>query len=202
MIHVNRFEKEGLKHLKITPDDNPVPDPIAAEKEKPMEDPYIQYYYPDDFAICYGCGRLNEHGHQLKSYWEGEECVCRFFPKPYHTGAQNFVYGGLVASLMDCHGAGTAAAARHRQDGKTLGKEPLARFVTASLKIDYLRPVPIDGQIVVRGTADDIKGRKVTVSMTLTVDDEVCARGTLVAVQIPDDYVAKFNQKGSAADTR
>jgi hypothetical protein len=33
----------------------------------------IQDFYPDDFAICYGCGRLNQHGHQLKSYWDGDE---------------------------------------------------------------------------------------------------------------------------------
>ncbi len=153
----------------------------------------FQDYYPDDFAICYGCGRLNEHGHQLKSYWDGDETVCRFQPETYHTGAQNFVYGGLVASLIDCHAAGTAAAAKHRHDGKDIEIEPLARFVTASLHVDYLAPVPIDQEILMRGKIDEIKGRKVVVSIDLFSKDTLCAKGKVVAVQIPDDYLAKYN---------
>ena len=152
----------------------------------------IQDYYPDDFAICYGCGRLNEQGHKLKSYWEGDETVCRFQPKSYHTGAQNFVYGGLVASLIDCHGAGTAAAAKHKKDGKALGIEPLARFVTASLHIDFLAPVYIDAEIVLRGKIEEIKGKKVVVAIDLFSKDKLCAKGNVVAVRIPDDYLDRY----------
>ena len=152
----------------------------------------FQDYYPDDFAICYGCGRLNEHGHQIKSYWDGDETVCRYQPEPYHTGAQNFVYGGLVASLIDCHATGTASAAKHRQDGKDIETEPLARFVTASLHVDYLAPVHIDKEILLRGRIDEIKGRKVVVAIDLFSKDTLCAKGKVVAVQIPDDYLAKY----------
>jgi len=153
----------------------------------------IQDYYPDDYAICYGCGRMNKHGHQIKSYWDGNETVCRYQPEPFHTGAQNFVYGGLVASLIDCHAAGTAAAALHRKEGKELGVEPLSRFVTASLHVDYLAPVLIDKEILMRATIDEIKGRKVVVSINLYSNDSLCAKGKVVAVQIPDDYLSKFN---------
>ena len=161
-------------------------------KEKDMAEKGFQDYYPDDFAICYGCGRLNEHGHQLKSYWDGDETVCRYQPEPYHTGAQNFVYGGLVASLIDCHATGTASAAKHRQDGKDIETDPLARFVTASLHVDYLAPVRIDQEILIRGRIDEIKGRKIVVSIDLFSKETLCAKGTVVAVQIPDDYLAKF----------
>ena len=40
----------------------------------------FQDYYPDEWAQCYGCGRLNEYGLQIKSYWDGEESVCTFTP--------------------------------------------------------------------------------------------------------------------------
>jgi acyl-coenzyme A thioesterase PaaI-like protein len=153
----------------------------------------IQDYYPDDYAICYGCGRLNNQGHQIKSYWDGNETVCRYQPEPFHTGAQNFVYGGLVASLIDCHAAGTAAAALHRKEGKKLGVEPLSRFVTASLQVDYLAPVLIDQEILMRATIDEIKGRKVVVAIDLFSKDTLCAKGKVVAVQIPDDYLSKYN---------
>jgi acyl-coenzyme A thioesterase PaaI-like protein len=136
---------------------------------------------------------MNKHGHQIKSYWDGEETVCRYQPESFHTGAQNFVYGGLVASLIDCHAAGTAAAALHRKEGKELGVEPMSRFVTASLHVDYLAPVLIDQEILMRATIDEIKGRKVVVSINLFSKDTLCAKGKVVAVQIPDDYLSKYN---------
>jgi len=146
----------------------------------------FQDYYPDDFAICYGCGRLNEHGLKIKSYWDGDESICTFQPKAYRTGGHKFVYGGLIASLMDCHGAATASAEKHRCDGYEYGHGMFTRFVTASLKVDFLAPVPIDGEIILRGKVDEIKGRKSVVSMTLRSADTLCAKGKMVAVQIPD----------------
>ncbi|MGB8300059.1 MAG: PaaI family thioesterase, partial [Azonexus sp.] len=64
----------------------------------------FQDYYPENVAHCYGCGRLNADGHQIKTYWEGDESVTRFQPRPEHTAIPGFVYGGLLASLIDCHG--------------------------------------------------------------------------------------------------
>ena len=40
----------------------------------------FQDYYPENLAVCYGCGRLNEHGYQIKSHWDGDESVCTFLP--------------------------------------------------------------------------------------------------------------------------
>ena len=74
-----------------------------------MTEKAFQDYYSDDFAHCYGCGRHNEHGLHIKSYWDGEESVCHFQPKPYHTGGGPFYgYCVTIASLIDGHGAGTA----------------------------------------------------------------------------------------------
>jgi len=146
----------------------------------------IQDFYPDDVAQCYGCGRANEHGLQLKSYWDGDETVAVLQPRPYHTAIPGFVYGGLIASLIDCHGTGTAAAAAYRAAGRELGSEPAFRFVTASLKVDFLRPTPLGPPLEVRGTIEEIKGRKVVVGATVTVEGEVCARGQVIAVQMPD----------------
>src|SRR3954447_18645301 len=71
----------------------------------------IQDLYPDDFAHCFGCGRNNPDGHQLKSYVEGERVEARFTPHAHHIAVPGFVYGGLLASLADCHAMATAAAA-------------------------------------------------------------------------------------------
>jgi len=154
-----------------------------------MREKAFQDYYPDDLSHCYGCGRLNEHGHQIKSYWDGEETVCTFHPQPYHTAIPGFVYGGLIASLIDCHGTGTAAAATYRAEGRAMGTEPPVRFVTASLRVDFLRPTPMGVPLEIRGTVKEIKGRKVVVGATLSAGGEVCARGEVVAVRLPESMV-------------
>lgn len=146
----------------------------------------FQDFYPDHLSHCYGCGRLNEYGLKIKSYWDGDESICRFDPKPYHTAIPGYVYGGLIASLMDCHGTGTAAAAMYRAENRTMDTEPPFRFVTASLHVDYLRPTPIDATLEVRAQVKEIKGRKVVMTMTLSAKGEACARGEVVAVQMPE----------------
>ena len=146
----------------------------------------FQDYYPDDLSHCYGCGRLNEFGLQIKSYWDGEETVCTFFPRPYHTAIPGYVYGGLIASLIDCHATGTAAAAAYRAEGRPMDTEPPLRYVTASLHVDFLRPTPIGVPLEVRGRVKEIKGRKVVVDATLSAEGEICARGQVVAVQLPE----------------
>ncbi len=146
----------------------------------------IQDHYPDDLAHCYGCGRLNQHGHQLKTRWDGEETVSVYQPQPYHIAIPGYVYGGLIASLIDCHGTGTAAAAAYREAGRAPGTEPAFRFVTASLNVRYLRPTPLGVTLTVRGTVAEIKGRKVVVTATVEAAGEICASGEVVAVQMPD----------------
>ena len=151
-----------------------------------MDHKAFQDYYPDDLSHCYGCGRLNEFGHQIKSYWDGEETVCTFLPKPYHTAIPGYVYGGLIASLIDCHATGTAAAAAYRAEGRPMDTEPPLRYLTASLHVDFLRPTPIGVPLEIRGKVKEIKGRKVVVDATLSAEGEVCARGQVVAVRIPE----------------
>jgi acyl-coenzyme A thioesterase PaaI-like protein len=146
----------------------------------------FQDYYPDDLSHCYGCGRLNEHGLQLKSFWDGEETVAVFEPRLYHTAIPGYVYGGLIASLIDCHGTGTASAAAYRQAGREMGTDPPLRFVTAALRVDYLRPTPLGVPLEVRGHVKEISRRKVVVAATVSAGGQVCARGEVVAVQMPD----------------
>lgn len=147
----------------------------------------IQDHYPDDLSHCYGCGRLNPDGLQLKSRWDGDETVAEFLPRPYHIAIPGYVYGGLIASLIDCHGTGTASAAAYRAAGRAPGSEPALRFVTAALRVDYLRPTPLGVPLEIRGRVAEMRGRKVVVHATVAAGGEVRARGEVVAVQMPED---------------
>ena len=162
---------------------------IPREYKQPMEQKAFQDYYPDTLSYCYGCGRLNSRGLQIKSYWEGEEAVCVFTPRDEHIAIPGFVYGGLLASLIDCHGTGTAAAAAYRQAGRQMDSQPPLRFLTASLHVDYLRPTPLGVPLEVRAWVKEIKGRKIVIQETLSAHGQVCARGEVVAVQVPDHLI-------------
>ena len=151
----------------------------------------FQDNYPEHLSHCYGCGRLNQHGLQIKTYWDGDESVSRFDPKPYHTAIPGYVYGGLIASLIDCHSTGTASAAAYRAEGREMDTEPPLRFVTGSLKVDFLRPTPIDGTLEIRGRVKEIKERKVVVISELIAGGDVCARGEVVAVRMPESMESK-----------
>ena len=153
----------------------------------------FQDYYPDNYSHCYGCGKLNEKGMHIKSYWDGDESFCRHTPASYQTGGfPDNIYGGVIASLIDCHCAGTAAAARLREDGFTLGDKPLSRFVTASLKVDYLKPTPAGVELEIRAKVMEIKNRKVILSATVTADGIVTARGEAIMVQLPENTENKI----------
>ena len=145
----------------------------------------LQDLYPDDFAHCYGCGRLNSHGLHVKSMWEGDECVAHFHPEPYHIALPGFVYGGLIASLADCHAMATAAGASMRAAGAVPGRDETPRFVTASLHVDFLRPTPLGPDLLLRARAAEIGERKVVVEMTIAAGDTETARARVVAVRAP-----------------
>lgn len=156
-----------------------------------MSGPAIQDFYPDDFAHCYGCGRLNPRGLHLKSRWDGAETVAHHTPEPYHIAVPGFVYGGLLASLVDCHAMGTASAAAERAAGREIGAGPAPRFVTAALRVNYLKPTPIGPALELRGRVEHLAERKVTVTVTVAVDGIVTVRGEAVAVRMPESMARR-----------
>jgi len=150
------------------------------------EAPAVQDTYPEDVAHCYGCGRLNEVGHQIKTRRVDDGTVTKFAPEDFHTAIPGYTYGGLVASIIDCHSTGSAAIFSMQRDGKGVGSEPSPRFVTARLEVDYLLPTPL-AAMVLSGRLVEIKGRKVIVETDLSVDGTVTAKGSAVLVEIPED---------------
>jgi acyl-coenzyme A thioesterase PaaI-like protein len=149
----------------------------------------VQDFYPDDVAHCYGCGRLNDAGHQLRTFWDGDDTVTRFTPLPHHTAIPGYVYGGLVASVLDCSGTGSAALAMLRREGREIGDGPSPRYVTAALHVNFLKPTPLGPELVVRGVIKEITDRKVIVEEELSADGVVTATASVVAVRMPESMV-------------
>lgn len=151
----------------------------------------FQDYYPEDVSHCYGCGSINEHGLQLKSYWDGDETVARITPRDYHMAIPGYVYGGFIASIIDCHGTGSAAAAAYRAQDREMDTMPPLRFVTASLNVRYLKPTPMGVELEVRGEIAEVKGRKVVIKEKVFAGEILVATGEVVAVQMPENMIGK-----------
>ena len=146
----------------------------------------IQDTYPEPAAHCYGCGRLNEFGFQIKTRADRDVTVTEFVPASYHTAFIDSTYGGLIASIIDCHSTGSAAIFAMGADGEEIGTDPSPRFVTAHLEVDYLAPTPLL-QMRLVGRAVEIRERKVIVETELLVEGEVTAKGSAVLVRISQD---------------
>lgn len=154
-----------------------------------MSEKSFQDYYPESYKHCYGCGSENAHGLHIRSFWDGDEAVATFCPEEYHMAFPGYVYGGLVASLVDCHCIGTAAAAAYREEGREQGSLPAFRYVTGSLHVDYLKPTPLGPAVEVRAKVIEIKGKKTILEATVSVDGVVTAKGKVVAVQMPENMM-------------
>ncbi len=148
----------------------------------------LQDYYPENFAQCYGCGRENHEGHQIKTHWDGDETVSRYTPKEYHKAIPGFVYGGLLASIIDCHGTGSASLAIARDRGIELTEFNAPRCVTASLKVDYHKPTPLGPEMEVRGIIREVKGKKAIIDAKVFVDGVHTVSGEIIAIEVPAEF--------------
>ena len=134
---------------------------------------------------CYGCGPENEKGNRIKSYWDGDESVCKWKARPEHcAGAPDVVYGGLIASLIDCHSVNTAMANAYKEAGREVGSEPKLWCVTANLNVNYRRPTPIDAELELRAKVKKRDGKKTWITCDLIANGEVCADAEVLAIQI------------------
>ena len=125
---------------------------------------------------CYGCGRLNDHGLQIKSHWDGDDVVCRWQAKPFHVGLPGRLQGGVIATTIICHALWTATATACRNEGTEI-KEPMGfAYSTTSLQLEFLAPVPVNGLMTLRARVTAIDEETATVSCSVFVDDRETTR--------------------------
>lgn len=64
--------------------------------------------------------------------------------------------------------------------------DPPLRFLTGSLNIKYLKPTPLGPPIELRGKIRQVKGRKVIVDVSVSVNEDVTVTGEVIAIQVPE----------------
>lgn len=134
--------------------------------------------------VCFGCGKDNPDGLQIKSYWEGEDSVCIWESKPMYHGWEKVLNGGVLATLIDCHCMVTAMAAAYRAENRPLGTEPHYRYATATITVRYLKPTPNDRPIELRAQVLSLQGRKAKLACDVFVDGIKTAEAEAVGVRV------------------
>jgi acyl-coenzyme A thioesterase PaaI-like protein len=137
---------------------------------------------------CHGCGADNERGLRLKSFWDGEEAVAKWHPQPHHCGGRREILnGGIIASLIDCHSMNLAIARAYRAEGRAIGSAPRIGYVTANLRVRYVKPVPIDQTVELRARIVKLDGRKAWVRCDLSAGGELRASGEALGIRVSWD---------------
>jgi acyl-coenzyme A thioesterase PaaI-like protein len=155
---------------------------VSASDERAFQD-----QMHDNF--CWGCGADNPDGLHLKSRWQGDVSVATWQPHPEHAaGPRHFLNGGVIATLLDCHGVCTAIARAYARDGRAIGSAPEIWYATASMSIQFERPCPIDLPVTLHGHKVATEDRFTTVECTLGSDGKVRARASVRAVRVPDSW--------------
>lgn len=129
-------------------------------------------YYPD--MMCFGCGHANHKGLKLRSYEQGELVVATFRPWPEHDNGGGFLNGGIISTILDCHG-GAAVLLESQRRG--LGTGGLS-YVTATMDVAFLRPTPLVEELELTAELLDTSDDAITVQSEIHFDGKPRARAT------------------------
>ncbi len=146
---------------------------------------FIQAHFEPEFAVCFGCGYNSKDGHHVQTKWDGSVGRATYTPKPEYIGYPGVVYGGTIASIIDCHAMGTAYAAMYDAEDRTYGSQPVIACVTANLNINYLAPTPIGQELLLESRIKELKGKKAVVEVSVKVGDKVTVSADVIAIRVP-----------------
>jgi len=144
-------------------------------KKKPVQDTYA----PN--SICFGCGPANKEGLQIKSYRTGDGLEMEFECEEKHQAFPGVINGGIIGSLLDCHGNWTAAMAIMDRNGLDT---PLCT-VTAQYEVKLKRPAPLGPTLKLKSRVLALQNDRAEIIIELKADGKTGAtgRGLFVAVE-------------------
>ena len=156
--------------------------------------------FPDAFQDlipnnhCWGCGNLNAGGLQLKSRWStlGERSTATWSPLPFHmAGPKDILNGGIISTLLDCHGVCTAIAHAYHIEGREIGEGDQIWYATGTLNVRFQNPTPIDGQVTLTATVDSSTEKRTNLHLSIESDGIETATAEVIAIRVPGSWVSE-----------
>jgi acyl-coenzyme A thioesterase PaaI-like protein len=133
--------------------------------------------YPD--VTCFGCGHANPDGLHLRSYVEGDLVVAEFTPWPQHGNGVGFVNGGIVTTLLDCHGGACVVWETVRRGWREPGGAGLG-FITAGFDVRFRRPTPLGPTVQLSAWTERVDEQEIMAHSELALDGKVRAEMSAV----------------------
>ena len=132
-------------------------------------------------SICFGCGPSNKEGLRLKSYRSNGGLIAEFESEEKHQAFHGVINGGIIGSLIDCHGNWTAAIAIMDKNG---WEKPQCT-VTAQYEVKLKRPTPFGKKLKLNSRVLALQEDRAEVIIELKAGGKTCAtgRGLFVAVK-------------------
>ena len=141
-----------------------------------VENPSIQKaLYPS--VTCFGCGPANPDGLRLRSYREGDLTVADFTPHAEHDNGFGFVNGGIISTVLDCHGAAVVMWEADERNWRAADGAPLP-FITAGFEVKFLRPTPLGPTLRLVASPLQVDEAEIVVSAELELDGKTRAAMT------------------------
>ena len=137
-------------------------------------------------SICFGCGPANEKGLKIRSHPIENGLEMWFEPCEEHQAFPGMLNGGIIGTLLDCHGNWTAAMAIMTERGE----DSAPCTVTAKYTVKLRRPTPFGVPLHITSQVDSIDGDRANISMEMTADGEVCASGEGLFVAVKQGHPA------------
>ena len=137
-------------------------------------------------SICFGCGPANEKGLRIRSFRSGGGLEMEFEPCEEHQAFPGMVNGGIIGTLLDCHGNWTAAIALMDQAGES--GAPCT--VTDSYGIRLRWPTPYGVRLHISSENEEMGADRAKVRMALTADGALCATGEGLFVAVKEGHPA------------
>ena len=153
---------------------------MEAQNEISVQDKYA----PN--SICFGCGPANEKGLQIKSFRTKKGLKMEFETSVEHQAFPGIINGGIISTLLDCHGNWAATMALMDQNQHEY--PPCAVTATFSLKLK--RPTPLEAKLEIFAIITELKGDRANVEMTLEADGKICAVGEGLFVAVKEGHPA------------
>ena len=107
-------------------------------------------------------------------------------PEPHHQAFPWMVNGGIIGTLLDCHGNWAAAIALMDEQG--LDEPPCT--VTATYEVNLRRPPPQGEMLTITAFPTDVKDDRVRVELKLEAAGKVCATGSGLFVAVKEGHPA------------
>jgi acyl-coenzyme A thioesterase PaaI-like protein len=150
-----------------------------------MEEVGVQRQYAPS-SICFGCGPANQQGLQINSIRIENGLSMEYLPEPHHQAFPGMINGGIIGTLLDCHGNWTAAVAL--MDAQGLEEPPCT--VTASYTVKLRRPTPTGVSLKVTSQIKELSDDRVEVELLLEANGKVCATGSGLFVAVKEGHPA------------